>query len=82
MEKGKQGGFLIKHALDVSPGNSGSPIYNVDRKQVAAYKYKTKNMGSDKYNRIIIGIHTGTNVKEKYNYGTVITADIVAWMSA
>jgi len=49
---------------------------------VAAYKYKTKNMDSDKYNKIIIGIHNGTNVKEKYNYGTVITADIQSWMGA
>jgi len=82
MEKGKLGGALIKHAVDVSPGCSGAPIFNMDRKQIAAYKYKTKNMGSDKYNKIIIGIHTGTNVKEKFSYGTVITKDIYEWMNA
>jgi len=30
--KTKKGGFLIKHAVDVSPGCSGAPIFNIDRK--------------------------------------------------
>ena len=72
----------MKHQMDVSPGMSGAPIYNIDRKQVAAYKYKTINKDSDKYNKIIIGIQTGTNLKLKYNYGTVITKDIEAWIYA
>jgi len=72
--KSRNGGYVLWHDVDCTAGNSGSPIIITDMNWV--YKM-TKTKGIKK---VIIGIHTGQDIYEGQNFGTLLTESLYKWI--
>jgi len=72
VKKTKAGGYVIWHNVDCTAGNSGSPIIINDERWTKRYI-----KGSSK---AIIGVHTGQDLFEGLNFGTLITSSVYKWI--
>jgi len=74
VKESSNGGYIIWHNVDVTPGNSGSPIMITDKKWISKFG---KSPGISK---AIIGIHTGQNLCDHVNYGILFSPSLFKWI--
>jgi len=70
--KTKLGGYILKHHVDTTPGNSGSSIMVVD----AAW---LQRVGA-RMSKATVAVHTGSDQVNRVNYGTLITKELSTWI--
>ena len=82
------GGYVLTYKLDTTPGNSGSKVMVVDETIVkqypglAAREQRYKDRGDEhNFQKMIIGIHTGSDYTNQVNFGTLITPEIKKWLN-
>jgi len=68
------GGYIVWYDVDCTMGNSGSPIMITDK------NWLNKHISKDSVRKVIIGVHTGQNVMDELNYGTLITPSVLSWI--
>jgi len=71
-----EGGWILYYDSDSSLGMSGSPIRIVDERFVSQ---QNRRKGITK---ITVGVHTGHDIVEGLNYGTLITPALEKWMES
>jgi len=74
----KEGGYLLWHNVDTTPGNSGSPIFVTDKSFLQIYRDKWK--APKVVDKVIVGVHTGSDPVRGMNFGTLITDSLSAWI--
>jgi len=74
----KWGGYVLWHNVDTTPGNCGSPIFVTDKSFLQTYR-DYYDVPED-IDRIIVGIHTGSDTVRGMNFGTLITDKLGAWI--
>jgi len=72
----KEKGWIIFYNIDATPGMSGSPIMIIDERFIPE---KDQALGIKK---IVIGVHTGHDIVEGKNFGTLITPDLEKWIDS
>merc|ERR1719192_2149002 len=78
IKKQDKGGWIVFYNIDSTPGMSGSPIKIVDERFLSkSLSERERKLG---FKKIIVGIHTGHDISEGLNYGTLITPAIRKWM--
>jgi len=70
----KCGGHVLFYDVDCTCGNSGSPIMITDK------EYLKKQKAPPGVKKMVIGIHTGHDQAEGYNFGTLITKSLEKWI--
>jgi len=75
VKKSKVGGYVLWHDVDCTAGNSGSPIIINDE------RWTKRHIKVEGCSKAIIGVHTGQDLLEGLNFGTLITKSLLKWIT-
>jgi len=76
IQETEQKGWIIFYNIDSTPGMSGSPIMIVDKRYICEEDW------AKGIRKMIIGVHTGHDIVEGLNYGTLLTPALEKWVDS